>query len=193
MTASWLVQMGWDAVVMQPGAIPADQTGMAAPARPPVTGEDVESCTPMQLAAREATVVDVGPSGEYIKGHIPGAAFALRSRFAEALPTLARMGRPLVLTSPDGVLARYAASDAADAIDDHIRVLAGGTAAWIAAGLPVESTPQRWISPPIDRYKRPYEGTDNARDAMQGYIDWELRLVAQLAADGISRFRVVTP
>jgi rhodanese-related sulfurtransferase len=193
MTASWLVQMGWEAVVIEPGALPADQTGMAAAHRPSMPDEDVESCTPMQLAAREAVVVDVGSSAEYLKGHIPGAKFVLRSEFAGVLPELAAAGRPLVLTSPDGVLARYAATDAADAIDRPVRVLSGGTAAWTVAGLPLESAIHQWVSPPIDRYKRPYEGTDNARDAMRAYIDWELQLVAQMAADGISRFRVVAP
>ena len=97
----------------------------------------------------------------------------------------------LVLTSPDGALARYAAAEAAAVSAFRVRVLAGGTAAWIAAGLPVERTVHHWVSPAIDRYKRPYEGTDNAREAMHGYIDWELQLVAQMAVDGISRFQVV--
>jgi hypothetical protein len=70
-------------------------------------------------------------------------------------------------------------------------VLIGGTAAWAAAGQPLERDPQHWVSPPDDVYKRPYEGTDNAREAMQAYIDWELQLVAQLANDGVSNFRVV--
>jgi rhodanese-related sulfurtransferase len=193
MTASWLVQMGWDAVVIQPGAILADQSGMAAPNRPSISDDGRQSWTPLQLAAQEAVVVDVGPSAEYLKGHVPGAHFVLRSRFADALPGVLQSNRPLVLTSPDGELARFAASDAADVVDGPVLVLAGGTAAWSAAGLPLESSIHSWVSPPIDRYKRPYEGTDNAREEMKGYIDWELQLVQQMAADGISRFRVVTP
>src|SRR6185369_6427056 len=65
MTASWLVQMGWEAVVIQPDAIPADQTGAAAASRSLSPDEDVESCTPLQLAARDAVVIDVGSSAEY--------------------------------------------------------------------------------------------------------------------------------
>ena len=37
----------------------------------------------------------------------------------------------------------------------------------------------------------PYEGTDAPAEAMQGYLDWEFGLVAQLAADGTHGFRVV--
>ncbi len=72
-----------------------------------------------------------------------------------------------------------------------MRVLRGGTTAWKAAKLPVESEQHSWLSPQIDVYKRPYEGTDNAPAAMQAYLDWEAQLVAQLANDGVSRFRVV--
>ena len=194
MTASWLVQMGWDAVVMQPGALSPDRPGMEAPNRPSFPDDSRRPAwTPLQLAAEEAIVVDVGPSAEYLKSHIPGAHFVLRSRFADALPNIHRTNRPLVLTSPDGVLARYAAHDAADVLDRPVGVLAGGTAAWSAAGLPLESHIHSWMSPPIDRYTRPYEGTDNPREAMEGYINWELQLVQQMETDGISRFRVVSP
>ncbi|KMO31808.1 hypothetical protein [Methylobacterium aquaticum] len=68
-------------------------------------------------------------------------------------------------------------------------LLAGGTQAWTDAGRPLE-TDGRFVSAPADVYKRPYEGTDNARAAMQRYIDWELQLVAQLANDEIARFHV---
>ncbi|NWE50787.1 rhodanese-related sulfurtransferase, partial [Pseudomonas gingeri] len=70
-------------------------------------------------------------------------------------------------------------------------LLTGGTAAWVAAGLPVEAGEQRLASPRIDRYRRPYEGTDNPREAMQGYLDWEYGLVAQLGRDGTHGFFVI--
>ena len=41
------------------------------------------------------------------------------------------------------------------------------------------------------RYKRPYEGTDNPRGAMQAYLEWEYGLVAQLERDGTHGFFVV--
>ena len=45
--------------------------------------------------------------------------------------------------------------------------------------------------PTAQRYKRPYEGTDNPREAMQGYLDWEFGLVEQLAKDGTHGFKVI--
>ncbi|HEY6878454.1 MAG TPA: rhodanese-like domain-containing protein [Polyangiales bacterium] len=41
------------------------------------------------------------------------------------------------------------------------------------------------------RYRRPYEGTDNPRSAMQAYLEWEYGLVAQLARDGSHGFFVI--
>jgi hypothetical protein len=72
-----------------------------------------------------------------------------------------------------------------------VNIVAGGLAAWIAAGLPVETVSLLCASESKDVYKRPYEGTDNARAAMQAYIDWDLQLVAQLANDGVSNLHVV--
>jgi rhodanese-related sulfurtransferase len=44
---------------------------------------------------------------------------------------------------------------------------------------------------PEGRYKRPYEGTDNAAAAMQAYLDWEYGLVEQLRLDGTHGFTVI--
>ena len=70
-------------------------------------------------------------------------------------------------------------------------VLTGGTAAWIDAGLPLEHGETRLASPRVDRYRRPYEGTDNAAAAMQAYLDWEYGLVDQLKRDGTHHFGVI--
>jgi 3-mercaptopyruvate sulfurtransferase SseA len=72
-----------------------------------------------------------------------------------------------------------------------VQVLDGGTAAWIAAQQPVERGDARLASPRIDRYRRPYEGTDNAREAMNAYLEWEYGLVAQLKRDGTHGFFVI--
>jgi len=67
-------------------------------------------------------------------------------------------------------------------------LLKGGTASWIAAQLPLQDGETHLASPRIDRYRRPYEGTDNPREAMQAYLDWEYGLVAQLARDATHGF-----
>ena len=136
------------------------------------------------------TVVDLARSPAYAKGRIPGAHFVLASRFADDLPRLPGDG-PILLTSNDGAEALFALADASAATPREVFVLAGGTQSWIDSGRALEQEHQSWISRPDDIYKRPYEGTNNAAEAMQAYIDWELHLVAQLANDCICNFHVV--
>lgn len=59
----------------------------------------------------------------------------------------------------------------------------------VAGGFQGETT---LLLPRIDRYRRPYEGTDNTPEAMQAYLDWEYGLVAQLDRDGTHGFNVLT-
>ena len=80
---------------------------------------------------------------------------------------------------------------ATDLTDRPAAVLAGGTRAWEAAGLPIERGMLRAVEEVDDVYKRPYEGTDNAAAAMQAYLDWEFGLVEQLARDGTHGFQVL--
>jgi hypothetical protein len=72
-----------------------------------------------------------------------------------------------------------------------VYLLEGGTARWIAAGLPLQSGETHLAVARSDRYQRPYEGTDNPRAAMQGYLDWEFGLIAQLERDGTHGFAVL--
>jgi len=48
-----------------------------------------------------------------------------------------------------------------------------------------------WHPPGIDRYRRPYEDTENPREGMQAYLDWEFGLVEQLGREGTHGFRVI--
>lgn len=48
------------------------------------------------------------------------------------------------------------------------------------------------LSPPVDVYRRPYEGTGVDAGAMQAYLEWEYGLVAQLERDGTHGFTVLT-
>ncbi|BAM91693.1 putative thiosulfate sulfurtransferase [Bradyrhizobium oligotrophicum S58] len=192
MTASWLKQMGWDASVVGPDVVTPTQTAVVVPRRPPLPDLGAATISVTELAADPAarTIVDLSRSPGYKAGHIPGAHFLLASRFADDLARLPGSGA-VVLTSDDGAEAAFALADARAATRREIRVLSGGTRAWMAAGHALETERHAWISLADDVYKRPYEGTDNAATAMQAYIDWELQLVAQLANDSVSNFHVV--
>ncbi|KUZ58918.1 sulfurtransferase [Burkholderia ubonensis] len=197
MTASWLAQMGWDVRVVEAGARAFVETGQ--PPRDVPAAPGVAEISPATLAGwlREAApdeiaIVDVTASANYVKRHIPGAWFAVRAQLRDALAAIPA-ARRYVFTCGSSLLARFAAADARALLpaSAQIVVLAGGTAAWIDAGLPVEAGDTRLASPRIDRYRRPYEGTDNAAAAMQAYLDWEFGLVDQLKRDGTHHFRVI--
>ncbi|KWK57848.1 rhodanese-related sulfurtransferase [Burkholderia ubonensis] len=197
MTASWLAQMGWDVRVVEAGAQAFGETGQ--PPRDVPAAPGVAEVLPATLAGwlREAApdeiaIVDVTASANYVKRHIPGAWFAVRAQLRDALAAIPA-ARRYVFTCGSSLLARFAAADARALLpaSAQIVVLAGGTAAWIDAGLPVEAGDTRLASPRIDRYRRPYEGTDNAAAAMQAYLDWEFGLVEQLKRDGTHHFRVI--
>jgi rhodanese-related sulfurtransferase len=198
MSASWLAQMGWEVWVLD-GAQPADfsETGAVANTVPEPEGP-IAWATPAQLAAwlqdggaDHTAVLDLTTSANYTLRHIPGAWFVIRSQLAQAVQSIPRAQR-YVLTCGSSLLARYAAQDLARLTGGaEVVVLEGGTLAWIAQGLPLEHGETRLASPRIDRYRRPYEGTDSPREAMQAYLDWEFGLVEQLGRDGTHGFRVI--
>jgi rhodanese-related sulfurtransferase len=193
MTAHWLAQLGWE-VGWLTDNLPTQHTesGPWRPAQAPLP--ELPLLSPAALAqalqAGRTVVLDVGTSAQHVRGHVPGAGWVLRTDLARQADRLPAADR-IVLCCSDGRLSRLAAADLAALTTTSVAVLDGGTTAWVAAGLPLESG-ERWLlSPRIDRYRRPYEGTDAPREAMQGYLDWEFGLVAQLARDGTHGFKVL--
>ena len=137
-------------------------------------------------------VIDVATSLYYRRrGHVPGAWWAVRSRLAE---TSSKIGDPstIVVTSEDGVLARLAASDVASMWPGAaVRVLRGGTKAWIEAGGEVERGFTAPTTTADDVWYKPYDHDDGVPEQhMQEYLTWEVGLVEQLARDPTVSFRV---
>lgn len=192
MTASWLAQMGWEVYVLD---APAEAFSVVGPAprlapEPPLAPRLGPHDLAARLEAGEVTVIDIGPSPAHRRGHIPGAWFAIRARLADDLAGVPD-DRPFVLTSANGLLAQFAVPEVAALTGRAPRALTGGTAAWVAAGLPLETGLTRAASLPEDVYKRPYEGTENAVSAMEAYLEWEFGLVEQLQRDGTHGFFVI--
>lgn len=194
MTASWLIQMGWDEVFVLTLGDAGGPLESAAEA-PRILALDEpprDTVSPRELAAAlergEATVLDLATSLDYRKGHIPGAAFVIRARLAEVKERLPRAGT-LVLTSPDGALAALAAADLESLTALPIRLLEGGTAAWRATGLPLTEGEERMLDEPLDVFHRPYDRTGGVEQAMRDYLSWEVDLVRQIERDGDARFR----
>lgn len=192
-TASWLAQINWAEVfILADGLDGKVESGPATEvlAAPPPA---IESLTVAQLRplldAGQAVVLDLDLSTAYRAGHIPGARFVLRSRLLADLPEPAG---EVVLTSSDGVLAAFAAADILRATGRTVRVLAGGTGAWRAAGLPLSSDVHPASHPQEDLWLTPYQREDRFA-AFRDYLDWEIGLVAQLERDRSAKFRTFPP
>ena len=141
------------------------------------------------LADCSVTVFDVGSSAEYRSKHIPGAWWGVRSRLAEALTALSA-ATEIVIASGDGMLAQLAAHDVAQLRPGlNVRVLIGGTQAWINAGLSTANGVERPTCETDDVWYKPYEQSNAVRTAMQDYLKWEVDLVPQIERDGDACFR----
>ncbi|MBT9502423.1 MAG: rhodanese-related sulfurtransferase [Burkholderiaceae bacterium] len=197
MTASWLTQLGWEVWVLE-GAGPADWN-KAGPEQAPLPElPEVARVQPELLAdwlaqdGAKTLVLDLAPSAEHVRQHIPGSWWALSSALESALTQVPDHAR-IVLSCRDGLRSRFAAAHLAARIQTPVFWLQGGLQAWTAQRRPVEAGDAQLASPRSDRYRRPYEGTSNPREAMQAYLDWEFGLVAQLTRDGTHGFSVLPP
>ncbi len=191
MTASWLVQMGWPEVAVVEGALQAGpiETG---PRRAPIPGLDAAEAALVTAADIETggdVVVDVGSSRAYRAGHIPGAWFAVRARLEAALSKPPAEGR-LVFTSSDGILARFAATEAAALTTRPVAALDGGTDAWCATGLALAQGPEQMASEDDDAWLKPYDHESGQEQRMRDYLAWETALIPAVERDGCARFRL---
>ncbi len=188
MTASWLKQMGHRDVFVLAEA--GGETGWpAAPvlADEPPAALRIESGQLSELLARdEVSVMDLSLSRDYLKGHIPGAWFAIRSRFGRAFSNIPPRST-LVLTSEDGVLAGIAAAELNSLATVPVRYLAGGNAAWQAAGFPL-SVEAKMADDADDVWLKPYERAKNQKEAMDEYLSWEIDLMTRIERDGTTNF-----
>lgn len=192
MTAAWFKRMGVPDVAVLAGGVPAwqDAGGLidnGQPAAVPFGWDAARAAaryrTPGELG--DATVIDVGTSDEYARGHVPGAGWICRSRLeariAGAAPDRARA---IVVTCGDGVVSTLAAVTLAGVGYKDVSVLDGGTRAWRDAGRPLESGATRLLDEPDDVVLKPYQ---RGREAMEAYLRWE----EALADDGSSPHRLL--
>jgi rhodanese-related sulfurtransferase len=202
MTAHWLIQMGWrDVHVLKDGLSAEDGLGAdgqpglleTGPVRTKGLGEAVlpdQALSPQTLHAQlkdgAVTVIDVGDSFRWRRGHVPGSGYAMRSHLPQVLGSVS-LQRPLVFVCADGRLSRFAAQDARTLGYAAVSTLAGGRSAWLAAGLPTETCTTdddpKLLTPTDDMWYPPYARTSAVQEAMQQYLTWEVNLLEQLARE----------
>ena len=190
-TASWLIQQGgYEVYVLRAELAGVLETG---PERTTVLRgpEPIAPCVDVPGLQRlqsegSVAVFDIDLSSGYGKRHIAGAAHSSRRRLPERSP---KDGRPIVITSSDGVLASVAASELRKLTGLDVRALLGGTRAWIEAKGPTESGGAP--ADPDDVWKGPGSFPPGERETrMRAYLDWELSLAAQQARDPSSLIQI---
>jgi rhodanese-related sulfurtransferase len=191
--ASWLVQFGWGEVFVLADAL-TGQTLETGPAPAPVLGlpeSGLDLLTAGQLHAETgAQVIDVQPSTSYRSGHLPGALWSSRAQ----LPSLAGQipgSGPIVVTSEDGLLARFAAAELSAVTSRPVRVLDGGNQAWAQAGDQLSGDDPSFLHEPFDAVASGWRETEpEAQKAgFRRYLSWELGLVAELRQDDTVPFK----
>ncbi len=191
MTAQWLMQMGWDASVLDR---PFDGAALAVGAEsgPPLSS-DVPVVDPGEAARRiaeGAAAVSLDMSADYRAAHPPGAAWAIRPRL-DRLPAAVLRAREILLFADDAAVAQLAAVDLAELSPAPIAVVRGGVTAWRQAGLPIVASPDE---PPdgerIDTIFWNHDRHAGNHEAMRAYLRWETELPGEIARDGLAGFRV---
>ena len=191
MTASWLRQMGWQDVLVLAEA----GTEIGRPTAPMLKteidrGAAIDLASFGDLFARHATtVIDLSLSRDYLKEHIPGAWFAIRTRLHRALKKIP-LRDTLVLTSEDGTFAAMAVAEAAALVNVPVQFLAGGNAAWRAAGYEL-SNEALMADEVVDQWRKPYERSGDTKVAMREYLAWEIDLLSRVERDGLLKFSCV--
>ncbi len=184
-TASWYRQMGFPNVSAVNGGTSAwTGSGLAlesGDAEPSPFGLEqataaLRTVAPAELAAELAgaappSLIFVDTSKDFANGHVLGASWLPRGWLELRIDSLAPdRSKSLVVTDVDG---RYALLSAATLIKlgyRDVRVLAGGTAAWKQAGLPLERGLSGVMGPPDDVVPT---GTDRNTADMMHYLRWE--------------------
>ncbi|WP_132910228.1 rhodanese-like domain-containing protein [Sphingomonas sp. BK235] len=130
---------------------------------------------------------DVRGAADYAAGHLPGFRHYPGGQLVQETDMAAPVrGARLLLADDLGSRADMTASWLAQ-MGWEVYVLEGGFGPDLETG-----APEVWPALAADqRYKRPYEGTDNQHAAMQAYLDWEYGLVAQLERDATHGFYVI--
>lgn len=192
MTAQWLMQIGWDAVVLDKPfdghTLAKGDATAAAPPRPDVMR--LATAEAAHWLAEGAAAVFIGPSARYREAHPEDAVWAIRPRL-DRLPAGVLGASRIVIFAEDEAEGRLAAADLEEIAKRPVALLHGGVEAWHATGQPFAASPD---NPPdgerIDTvfWNRNRHGGDS--EAMQAYLRWELDLPAEIAKDGLSGFRL---
>ncbi|WP_353213470.1 rhodanese-like domain-containing protein [Rhodovarius sp.] len=193
MSAGWLRQLGgWEVFVLTDGLSGRLESGIPQPPCPEADAIHVPQISPAELAAMATAgsvqVVDLARSVQFRAGHVPSAIWGLRGRLARIAKHLTG-DRQVVVTAPEAALAKLAVPELRALVSAPVKLLTGGTAAWKAAGFPMQADRRN----PEDRdcedvHLLPFDHNDGVEEAMLAYLAWEVDLVNEVHKDGDAPF-----
>jgi rhodanese-related sulfurtransferase len=133
-------------------------------------------------------MVDLRPSMDYRRGHVPQAVWSIRPRLARAVVD---RSRTVILVADEPGVAALAAVDLAEDGFTDIRSLEGGQQAWVAAGLPVAATPTSPVDADcVDFLFFTHARHDGNAEAARQYLAWEIGLIDQLDEQERAAFHI---
>jgi rhodanese-related sulfurtransferase len=184
--ASWLVQMGWEAVVLKEGIeaqVGADLPTLPLPPSPiTVPVDDLAR----ELARGQVRLVDIRASMTFRAGHIEAACWSIR-------PRLDRLnldaGEPVILVADEPGVAALAAASLREQGLREVRVHLGTPEAWRQAGLAVVATPDEPADAEcIDFLFFVHDRHSGNKEAARRYLAWETNLISQIDRQERARF-----
>jgi hypothetical protein len=102
-----------------------------------------------------------------------------------------RGAQRVVVTSPDGTLARLAVAELAGLTTAPVLALEGGTDAWQREGRQLAADRTDPLDEDcVDFYLRPYDRNSGVEEAMRAYLSWEIDLAREIERDGTVHFGV---
>ncbi|MDM0059071.1 rhodanese-like domain-containing protein [Variovorax fucosicus] len=196
-TAFWLRQLNQSEVFILDGELPAASQNEIRNRTKPMASA-AEGLSPRQLASLleaapdRVKIVDVGPSHDFERGHLPGAYFLLPFTL-EPLAAFQKSGERIIFSSPDGRAAELSARDACERWPrSNAGWLIDGTQAWQMQGLPTEQTWEatQLLTPFEDDWGSVMRVPTQQRDrAWTDYLAWERSLSERVAQDPTVCFR----
>lgn len=186
--AAWLWRLGYETATVEGGIhapLKLRSNHIKAPLlldRPSVSRHDLAAW----VAQHQPLLVDVQPSQAYRKQHPASAIWSVRPRIAADVQANIRSGQPVLVLAPDATTAALARQEL-NIVETHWALAAD----WLAAGLPVETTPDLPDdASAIDYLFFVHDRHDGNLDAARRYLEWETGLIAQCQPDELSAFRL---
>lgn len=186
-TAYWFDRMGFPKITVLKDGIEAWQAAghsleigpdRRQPAGQAIVEEHITAVSPGELVELQSVdnplIVDVGPSERFEASHVPSARWIPRYELEPWLRENADPSRLIVVTSPKGRRAAYAAAAVQRYLEfEDVRALEGGMVAWADSARPLAEGADGMEFDPEDDVPKPYDQGDWAKRI---YLEWEAEL-----------------